>query len=233
MTKIFIDPGHGGSDPGAVGNGLQEKNLTLTISHHIRDILVNEYSGVEVKMSRDSDVFIGLSQRTNMANTWRADYFLSVHINAGGGTGFESFIHTTRTTGSIRAQDIIHPAIINAIDVTDRGEKTANFAVIRETNMPAILTENLFIDNSKDASLLRDSNFLQRVARGHATGIAKAFNLQRKVSPPSSPNSPITEAVYRVIVDGKQVGAYSQKENILDAVNRNIGTANEIIIQRV
>ena len=98
MTKIFIDPGHGGTDPGAVGNGLQEKNLTLSIATQIRDMLVSEYENVEVRMSRTGDTTLSLTERTNMANSWGADYFLSVHINAGGGTGFESFIHTTKSS---------------------------------------------------------------------------------------------------------------------------------------
>ena len=68
MTRIFLDPGHGGSDPGAVGNGLQEKTLTLAIATRIRDILLNEYQGVEVRMSRTNDVFVGLTERTQQAN---------------------------------------------------------------------------------------------------------------------------------------------------------------------
>ncbi|MGN7284348.1 N-acetylmuramoyl-L-alanine amidase [Shouchella rhizosphaerae] len=181
MTKIFIDPGHGGSDPGAVGNGLKEKDLVLTISRHIRDMLLNEYKGVEVKMSRDSDVYPTFAERANMANDWGADYFCSVHINAAGGTGFETFIHNSRSTKSVAYQNIMHPAILGSMDgVRDRGKKDANFAVLRLTNMPAILTENLFIDNANDAAKLKDPAFLTRVARGHVNGLAQAFRLKRK-----------------------------------------------------
>ncbi|MFS0783539.1 N-acetylmuramoyl-L-alanine amidase family protein, partial [Bacillus sp. 1P06AnD] len=63
MVKIFIDPGHGGSDPGAVGNGIQEKNITLAIALRVRDLLLNGYSNVEVKMSRTGDTFPSLSDR--------------------------------------------------------------------------------------------------------------------------------------------------------------------------
>ncbi|WP_202080548.1 N-acetylmuramoyl-L-alanine amidase family protein [Caldalkalibacillus salinus] len=224
--KIMIDPGHGGSDPGAVGNGLQEKDLTLTIARHIRDFLVNEYTGVSVNMTRDSDVYVGLSQRANMANSWGADYFMSVHINAGGGTGFESYIHTTRTSGSVRAQDIIHPEIVRAMNVRDRGKKSANFAVLRETYMPAILTENLFIDHSSDAALLKDANYLRTIARGHVNGLEKAFNLQKKSGDGG-------DTLHRVIVDGTQVGAYSETQNILNQVDNHLGSANDILVQRV
>lgn len=179
MTKIFLDPGHGGSDPGAVGNGLKEKDLVLTISRHIRDEL-NKYQGVQVRMSRDSDVFLTLSERARLANNWGADYFCSVHINAGGGTGFETFIHNSRSSKSVSHQNVVHPAIYSKMNVQDRGKKSANYAVLRQTNMPSILTETLFIDNAKDAKLLKDSSFLKKVAQGHAEGIAKAFGLKLK-----------------------------------------------------
>lgn len=84
MVKIFIDPGHGGTDSGAVGNGLQEKALTLTIASKIRSILLAEYQNVSVLMSRTGDETVTLTQRTDAANVWGADYFLSIHINAGG-----------------------------------------------------------------------------------------------------------------------------------------------------
>ncbi|WP_078557167.1 N-acetylmuramoyl-L-alanine amidase [Bacillus alkalicellulosilyticus] len=197
MTRIFLDPGHGGSDPGAVGHGLQEKNLTLDISRRIRDMLLNEYEDVEVSMSRNSDMFVSLSHRASRANNWGADYFVSVHVNAGEGTGFESFIHTSQASRTVQLQRIMHSTIINEIEVRDRGRKTANFVVLRETAMPAILTENLFIDNPNDAQLLSDSTFLNRIARGHVRGIAQAFNLTE-----------VQQIIYKV-----QVGAFSNRSN--------------------
>ncbi|WP_060210477.1 glucosaminidase domain-containing protein [Sporosarcina koreensis] len=90
MIKIFIDPGHGGTDPGATGNGLKEKDLTLAISKRIESLLKG-YDGVQVRLSRTSDQTLSLKQRTDMANNWGANYLLSVHINAGGGKGYEDF----------------------------------------------------------------------------------------------------------------------------------------------
>ncbi len=84
MTKIYLDPGHGGNDPGAVGNGLREKDLTLEIGLKVRDILLRNYENVEVRMSRTADTTLSLDQRTNDANTWGADFLISIHINAGG-----------------------------------------------------------------------------------------------------------------------------------------------------
>lgn len=160
---------------------MREKDLTLTIAKLIRDMLVAEYENVEVKLTRDIDVFHTLSTRAKIANDWNAHYFMSIHINAGGGTGFESFIHTSRSAGSVNAQDIIHTEIMKQIgDVRDRGKKNANYAVVRETKMPSILTEVLFIDNATDASKLKDLSFLRQVARGHANGLVKLFNLKKK-----------------------------------------------------
>ncbi|MFB4258962.1 N-acetylmuramoyl-L-alanine amidase [Shouchella clausii] len=199
MVKIFIDPGHGGSDPGAVGNGLKEKDLVLTISRHIRDMLLAEYKGVSVKMSRDSDVYPTFAERANMANNWGADYFCSIHINAAGGTGFETFIHNSRSTKSVAYQNVMHSAILAEMDVRDRGKKDANFAVLRLTKMPAILTENLFIDNTHDAKLLKDAAFLKKVARGHVEGFAKAFKLKGGTSKPDSSKLKGGDSVIRAI----------------------------------
>ncbi|MBA4538814.1 N-acetylmuramoyl-L-alanine amidase [Bacillus aquiflavi] len=180
MVKIFIDPGHGGNDPGAVGNGLQEKNLTLQISTKIRDILVNEYNNVYVNMSRTGDQTLSLKQRTDAANAWGADFLLSVHINAGGGTGYEDYVYPNVGAPTTTYQRAIHEEVLKQVDFRDRGMKQANFHMLRESRMPAVLTENGFIDNATDASKLKDSTFISRIARGHALGIARAFGLTRK-----------------------------------------------------
>src|SRR5690625_967948 len=124
MTKIFIDPGHGGSDPGAVGNGLREKDLTLDIAKRIQKYLNDNYTGFTIKLSRTTDKTLSLAQRTKMANDWKADYFLSIHINAGGGTGYEDYIYSgpvQTTTASLR--NTIHAEIVKNIDWRNRGKK--------------------------------------------------------------------------------------------------------------
>ena len=207
MTKIFIDPGHGGNDPGAVANGLQEKVLVLKIAQYMKELLA-DYEGVQVKMSREKDVFISLSERARLANSWGADYFVSVHVNAGGGTGFESFVHTSQASRTVALRNVVHDEIMRMLSsVRDRGKKAANFAVLRLTRMPAILTENLFVDHPEDARKLKDSAFLEKVARGHAEGIAKAFGLKKKPqSPPKNENA--GDVWYRVVT-----GSFRDREN--------------------
>lgn len=206
--KFVIDWGHGGSDPGAVGNGLREKDLTMKIGKMIGDMLA-DYEDVEVIYTRTDDRFIELSERAEIANKAKADFFLSIHINAGGGTGFESYIYSGNvSTKTVAYQNVIHAEIMRAIgNVTDRGKKRANYAVLRETKMPAILTENLFIDNANDAAKLKSDQFLQQIAYGHVQGIVKAFGLKKKTKP-QAPQKPSTDKLYRV-----QVGAFTDWEN--------------------
>ncbi len=214
MTKIFIDPGHGGSDPGAVGNGLMEKNITLQIAKRIDAMLNNEYVRVTTRLSRTGDQTVSLTQRTNMANAWGANYFLSVHINSGGGTGFEDYIYNgTVSNSTVLYQTKMHAAIKQQIDLKDRGKKRANFHVLRQSKMPAILTENGFIDHSVDAKKLATSAYIERLARGHVNGLANVFGLKKKVNPPPPQPSPSTpngnaNALYKV-----QVGAFADRQH--------------------
>jgi N-acetylmuramoyl-L-alanine amidase len=186
MVKIFIDPGHGGTDSGAVGNGIQEKNVTLQIGLKIRDILQREYSNVAVRMSRTGDTTVSLNQRSNAANSWGADFLYSVHVNSGGGVGYEDYIYSRLSNSSRTAQmqRTIHSEIIARNNMNDRGMKKADFHMLRETNMDAILTENGFIDNAGDAAKMKNPAWIESVARGHVVGLEKIFNLTRNQNAP-------------------------------------------------
>lgn len=206
MVKVFINPGHGGKDPGAVGNSLREKDIVLKIARKIVDKL-KDYD-VQVKLFRNSDTFYSLNQISSEANKWNADLFISIHVNAGGGTGFEDYIHSSlgNQTKTAKMRDMIHDEIMKQIPkVRDRGKKKANFHVLRETKMPAILTENLFIDNKTDANRLKSDAFLNALAQGHANGIVKALNLKKKQK--SSPNKK-NNIFYRVVT-----GSFTNRSN--------------------
>jgi len=190
--KVYLDPGHGGSDPGAVRNGLREKDLTLAIAKRIEKILKKDYEGVQVKLSRTTDKFVSLSNRAKMANDWEADVFVSIHINAGGGTGYEDFIYNKLSNSSTTAKmrDTFHKEVVKEQSFwRNRGKKKANFAVLRLTNMSGILTENGFIDTKSDANKLKSNTHLNRIAKGHAGGIAKALGLKKKSKPKNSTSS--------------------------------------------
>lgn len=201
--KLYLDPGHGGNDPGAQGNGLNEKDVTLDIALKIRNILINQFENIEVRMSRTGNITKSLSQRTNEANSWGADFFMSIHINAFNGSagGYEDYIHSSLsdTTPTAKYRDLIHAEVIKLNKLHDRGKKKANFHVLRESAMPAFLSENGFIDNPHDAALMKQTSWRESVALGHANGIAKAFNLKPKSG---------AGAIYKVIA-----GSFKQREN--------------------
>jgi len=208
MTQIVLfDPGHGGSDPGATGNGLREKDITLKIGKLAVKFLEEMYTGVDARLTRSTDVFISLDGRAAIANKMHADAFVSIHVNAGGGKGgYETFKFNGKTSAET---GVLHKALHEAVSAVtnkysrpDRGLKTANYAVLRETFMPAALTENLFIDVSADAALLKDTDFLHEVAKAHAVGVAKALKLKKRTTSDSDGK------LYRV-----QLGAFKSKNN--------------------
>ena len=201
MLKIYIDPGHGGKDPGAVGNGLEEKAVNLEIANILEHFL-KQFKGVDVRLSRRDDTYKTLKQRTDDANKWGADFFFSIHVNAGGGQGYEDYIHSslsnTGETNQIRK--VIHETVAeHMVEWRNRGMKKANFHVLRESKMPAMLVECGFIDNYHDAQLLKDPKFINDIAEVFAEGIRRAFDLEFKS---------INQKIYRV-----QVGAFREKEN--------------------
>lgn len=209
MIKIFIDAGHGGTDPGATGNGLEEKDLTLSIAKKTKDYLDNHYTGHTTRLSRDTDKTLTLKQRTDLANSWDADYFLSIHINAGGGTGYEDFIYNKLSDASqtARVRNIIHTEVSKAVGWSNRGKKKADYHVLRESKMHAMLTECGFIDSKADSNKLKQAVTIKSLAVAHAVGLANAFNLKKKA--PTTPTlKPTTGKLYKV-----QVGAFSKKDS--------------------
>jgi hypothetical protein len=182
--KIFIDPGHGGKDPGAIGNGLQEKDVVLELALALAQVL--EAYDCQVKLARDKDIYVDNGDRTKEANRWGADLYFSIHINGHTNTsanGYEDFIYPTAPQKTAEIRKAIHNAIsrvwVNA-GRTNRGIKTANFQVLRETKMPAVLVENGFITNSQDAGLLKNESFRAQLVEAMAAGIAEALDLEKK-----------------------------------------------------
>lgn len=207
MTKrVVIDAGHGGKDPGSVANGLQEKNIALLIAKSVSNELNTNYEGVEVILTRSTDVFLELKERTSLANEKGADILVSIHCNAGGGSGgFESFTYNkTSNKATAALQNVLHTEIMTQLQkygVTDRGQKKDNLHMCRESKMPAVLTENLFIDVSTDAAKLKNDKVIQALVNGHVNGIAKFLGLTKKATAQDADDSTVT-----VYVNGVQIG---------------------------
>ncbi|HBW39010.1 N-acetylmuramoyl-L-alanine amidase [Desulfosporosinus sp. BICA1-9] len=226
--KLCIDPGHGGYDPGAVGNGLQEKDLTLDICLKLKSIL--EYNGIDSILTRDGDYTPGylnnlngeLSTRVKIAEEAKADLFISVHINAGGGTGVEVLISGRGGRAETAANKVL-PYLVQVGGWANRGVKTQNVFVLRETSMPAILTENGFIDfidNVKDTAKLKEPNYRRSLAVAHAKGICDYFGVQYK-EPVPVPSQPSPNVMFRVILDARQTMALSSQESAITAVKES------------
>ena len=182
MEKIYIDPGHGGRDSGATGNGLKEKDLCLELAVEL-DKQLQGYN-CETKLAREKDVYVDNGDRAREANRWGADLYYSIHVNGHSNkdaNGYEDFIHPDAPQSTQDIRKTIHrynSRVWTEAGRRDRGRKTANFQVLRETRMPAVLVEQGFITNGKDAELLKNENFKQKLVEAMIKGIVVALNLE-------------------------------------------------------
>lgn len=185
--KIFIDPGHNDKkfDTGAEGNGLREQDITYSISQLVKKEL--EKYTCEIKLSREnkedilgSDVNSSLRVRTDMANNWKANLFVSIHCNSHPNTtanGTEVYVYSTSSQVYELAKDICKNISKN-INTYDRGVMTANFAVLKNTTMPAMLIECAFLSNVNDANKLKSEQV--KIANAIVEKIVTYYNLQKK-----------------------------------------------------
>ena len=192
---VFLDPGHGGRDPGAVYNGLREKDLNMSIYRKLRSEL--EKLGYTVLTSRDSDVYVDyVTERSEMVNKTDADVFISIHFNATGvpganRSGVETYIYEpdedikprinkvahddpTRLSESKRLADNIHNSVVSVAGANDRGVHGSNYAVLRETIKPAVLLELGYID-SPEYKKISDDNYQNKLVEGIVTGLRNFY----------------------------------------------------------
>ncbi|BFH15528.1 hypothetical protein J6TS7_65670 [Paenibacillus dendritiformis] len=193
VKKVLWDGGHGGKDPGSSGNGVVEKNIALQVATEAAKRLEQEYEGVQCLLSRSTDSYLSLKERTDKANAAGAHLLVSIHCNAGGGKGgFESFTYSgTKDAATAAFQDVLHSEIMKKLKpfgVIDRGQKKKDLHVCRESRMPAVLTENLFVDVAADAARLKRPEVIEAIVAGHVAGVAKYLKLQPKKAqqPPAS-----------------------------------------------
>ena len=178
MKKVFIDPGHGGNDPGAVAFGLIERDINLVTSFATKEVL--ERHGVEVKMSRyNNTAYVELSDRCKMANDWGADLFVSEHQNAGGGDRGEVIHSIYFGVGNTLADNVATELkIIGQTQVKNYSKQGRNgdyYAIIRDTDMPALISEGAFLDHDLDNDIIDTIEEQKIMGVAIAKGILKTL----------------------------------------------------------
>lgn len=186
--KIFIDQGHnptGYHNSGAVGNGLYEQDITFLVGIYLYDLLTND-SRFEAKLSRpDESTVLGynnassLAERVNSANSWNADYFISIHVNASENpmaNGTEVYVYSENSESYNLAQQILN-SIVSFVGTKNNGVKVnKTLYVLRKTKMPANLVELAYITNYDDAQKLSNDTYL--FAYSIYRGILNYFGFQ-------------------------------------------------------
>ena len=203
--KVFLGVGHGGSDSGAVANGVKEKDLNLSIALACKEMLARH--GVTVKMSRAKDESDPLSDEIKECNAFAPDLAVDIHNNAGGGDGAEVYHHYGGGKGRVLAENIL--AEIVELGQNSRGAKVRKnsqgkdyYGFIRETSCPAVIVECAFVDNASDLKILATESDRHKMGVAIAKGILKTLGVEIQ---------PERGSLYRV-----QVGAYLVKSNAED-----------------
>lgn len=209
MTRLLLDYGHGGTDPGATYKGRKESVDALAVGKAVAAEIRRH--GVALDETRTTDKIVSLRERSNMENKKKYEYFISFHRNAfqpEKAKGAETYLYTTGGTQAKQLAERIQKELV-AVGFANRGVKRANFHVLRETKAPAILIEIGFIDNTADNQLL-DAKRQQIV-----TGITRAILAQvgvtyKAVTSKSSttPSPPSNGTLYRVMA-----GSFANKSN--------------------
>ncbi len=179
---IVIDPGHGGTDRGAKAKPpyCEEKKISLLTARLVKKYL--DQLGYHVVMTRNTDAFVSLPDRVEIANQAACNVFVSVHFNSSRHTsaqGIEVFFsesgETARSSASRKLADSILSRVIRQTSANSRGVKRGNFYVIRETSMPSVLVEGGFISNDEERASLKTREYQEKIAQGIADGIDSYF----------------------------------------------------------
>lgn len=182
---IVLDPGHGGTDFGTQSISkprYQEKSLNLVTANFVREYL--KQLGYHPLMTRRDDTFVSLEKRAQFANELQPAIFVSIHYNSAPSAEaegvevyyYQSAENKSRTAKSKQLAQAVLKHVLKYTKAKSRGVKHGNFAVIRETTMPAILIEGGFVTNTTEMERLKDPDYLKRLAWGITNGIEEYLN---------------------------------------------------------
>ena len=206
MKRLVIDLGHGGHDPGAIGvNKTHESDVVLAIGKELNELLKG-YE-LEVKFTRLSDVYLSLSERAKIANDYKADYFLSIHINSATDKsvrGVEVWQYSNKNDKLNKFSNDLCENVAKIFNVRNRGVKLSQkLSVLKNTDMPAALSEVDFISNVNAEKDLKISSNIKSVALAIRDNLIDLFELESVTS----------YSLYKVCI-----GAYKDKNNAINQV---------------
>ncbi|RSD25231.1 N-acetylmuramoyl-L-alanine amidase [Mesobacillus subterraneus] len=229
--KIMLDAGHGYNTPGKRSpDGMREYEFNRAVANYARDLLAN-YNNVTVYFSHSDQQDVSLKARTDKANSLNVDIFVSIHANAFGSGGWnsaggiETYVYPSRPPVAYQLAQKIQRNLVVATGLQNRGVKTADFHVLRETRMDAVLVECGFMTNREEIKLLRSETYRRTIAEGIVKSLAEQFRLQRKANtpapssaPPAAKSAPAPasrDGIYKV-----QVGAFVNEQNARELAER-------------
>lgn len=218
--KIVIDAGHGYNTAGKRSpDGLKEYEINRSIASYARNFLLT-YQNINIIFTHSDLQDVALKTRIHKANTLQADCFVSIHSNAAGSglewhsaSGIETYIYNSANQKSRSLAEKVQKNLIIATGLNNRGVKTADFYVLRETKMTAILVECGFMTNRTEEKLLKSETYRKACGEAIAKAIAEEYNLKKALAPMSN-NS--TTGSYKV-----QVGAFKSKQ-LADSLAQNL-----------
>ena len=168
-NKVVLDPGHGGTDYGAIREGINEKDITMDLTQRVASILKSK--GYKVAMTRTEDIYIGLQDRCDFTETENPQIFVSIHVNSAVATdpyGIETHYYHEP---SKELAEVIQKHLIKNISTKDRGVLKSKFYVINHTDVPAVLVETGFLSNPDERKELITEKRKQATAKAIADGI--------------------------------------------------------------
>lgn len=208
--KIVIDAGHGYNTAGkrCPDGSMREWEFNNVVAKYVADELAR-YVGVTTKFTHDTTgkTDVPLITRTKEANAWPADILVSIHANAAGNVwsnanGIETFVYSLGSVNSVKLAKAVQTQLIAKTGRRDRGVKSGNLHMVRETKMPAILVECGFMDNREESALLKTDAYRRKCAEAIVEGIASVYGLKRKEEAATTNK----DVKVNVVVDGKKVG---------------------------
>lgn len=209
---VVLDAGHGGHDPGAIGNGLKEKDRALTYVLKLGKSL--EKQGITVIYTRTTDEFVKLQDRTIISNNANATLFISIHLNSFSDPkahGLETLYYPASIEGKELALNIQNEIVSEGLYTSDRGIKPRNnLHVLKATKSPAVLVELGFISNAYDVQLLSDKE--NEIVEAVTRGILKSLNVKYKEDK-EKPNNEILggQNIVKVNFKGKHIEVEGKK----------------------